>query len=144
MGNHFSKRAIKGITKVGNIYCPKNGEFPLFEESAGTQYLNDLVINVPEDDFASLNIVLILFSFFPVFVLKWLIGIFENAMNNPGDSMLPSLLRQLNLGLRGLCYSVYYSEFTNASYTGKTPLQVIDYHVTRIELPSTPGDSTYI
>lgn len=131
--NAFSKRAIKGITKVGDIYCPKNGEFPAYSEVAGTQHLNNLVVNVPADDFTSLNIVLIIFSFLPTGILKWLIGVFQNSMNNPSDSILPSLLRQLNLGLRGLCYSTYYSEFTNPSFIGKTPLQVIDYHINRIE-----------
>lgn len=142
--NKFYTRAIKGITKVGDIYCPKNGEFPAFSEAAGTQYLNDLVANVPEDDFSSLNLVLAIFSFLPVSVLKWLIGIFERSMNNPSDSILPSLLRQLNTGLRGLCYSVYYSEFSNPSYQGKTPLQIIGYQLNRVELVPEKSEATLV
>ncbi|MDB5227459.1 MAG: hypothetical protein JWN78_1652 [Bacteroidota bacterium] len=142
--NHFSNRAITGITKVGDIYCPKNGEFPAFSEAAGTQYLNNLVSNVPEDDFSSLNLVLIIFSFLPAFILKWLIGVFERSMDNPGDSILPSLLRQLNLGLRGLCYSVYYSEFSNPEYKGRTPLQIIDYHLNRVELEPVKSEATFV
>jgi hypothetical protein len=131
--NKFSKRAIKGITKVGDIYCPRNGEFPSYSEVAGTQHLNSLAVNVPADDFTALNIVLAIFSFLPSGILKWLVGTFKNSMDNPSDSMLPSLLRQLNIGLRGLCYSTYYSEFTNSSYTGKTPLQIMGYHLNRLE-----------
>lgn len=132
MANLFSTRATKGLLKVGEFYCPKNGEFPSFKEVAGTTYLNNLVVNVPEDDFSSLTMVLAIFSFLPNGILKWIIDACSNAQNNPSDGMLPSLLRQLNLGLRGLCYSIYYSEFTNPNYTGKKPLDVIDYHLNRV------------
>jgi hypothetical protein len=133
MANQFSKRAIKGIVKIGDIYCPKNGEFPAYSEVAGIQKLDDLVINVPEDDFSGLNLVLIILSFFPKGMLNWIIGLFQKSMDNPSEGILPSTFRQLNLGLRGLCYSTYYSEFTNPSFKGKTPLAVIDYHINRVE-----------
>ena len=132
MANFFSTRATKGLLKVGEFYCPKNGEFPSFKEVAGTAYLNNLVANVPEDDFSSLAMVLAIFSFLPNGILKWIINVCTNAQDNPSDGMVPSLLRQLNLGLRGLCYSIYYSEFINPNYTGKKPLDIIDYHLNRV------------
>ena len=130
--NYFSTRATKGLLKVGEIYCPKNGEFPSFKEVAGTAYLNNLTANVPADDFSSLAMVLAIFSFLPDGILKWIINACTNAQKNPSDGMLPSLLRQLNIGLRGLCYSIYYSEFTNPNYTGKKPLEVIEYKLNRV------------
>ena len=111
MANFFSTRATKGLLKVGEIYCPKNGEFPSFTETAGTAYLNNLVSNVPEDDFNSLS---------------------TKSQDNPSDGIIPSTLRQLNIGLRGLCYSIYYSEFTNPNYKGKKPLEIIDFKLNRI------------
>ena len=132
MANFFSTRATKGLLKVGEIYCPKNGEFPSFTEAAGTTYLNNLVANVPQDDFSSLNIVLAIFSFLPNGILKWIVNAATNSQSNPSDGIIPSTFRQLNIGLRGLCYSIYYSEFTNPNYKGKKPLEVIDYKVNRI------------
>ena len=132
MANFFSTRATKGLLKVGDIYCPKNGEFPAFSEAAGTAHLNSLIKNIPSDDFSSLSMVLAIFSFFPQFVLRWITGICTNAQNNPSDGILPSLLRQLNIGLRGLCYSIYYSELTNPNFKGQTPLQVMGYQLNRI------------
>ncbi len=132
MANQFSNRAVKGLLKIGNIYCPKNGDFPEYENVAGTWKYNDLAANVPEDDFNSLNIVLAIFSFLPVFILKWLVGVFERAQYSPSDGIISSTCRQLNIGLRGLCYSTYYSEFHNPNYTGKKPLDVIDYHLNRV------------
>lgn len=132
MANFFSTRATKGLLKVGEIYCPKNGDFPSFSEAAGTPYLNSLAANVPEDDFSSLNLVLAIFSFLPKGILNWIIEACTNAQNNPSDGIIPSTLRQLNIGLRGLCYSIYYSEFTNPNYKGKKPLEVIDYQLNRV------------
>ncbi|HQV79270.1 MAG TPA: hypothetical protein PLJ42_12170 [Chitinophagales bacterium] len=132
MSNFFSTRATKGLLAVGEIYCPKNGEFPSFKEVAGTAYLNNLVRNVPEDDFSSLSLVLAIFSFLPNGILSWIINICRNAQYNPSDGFLPSNLRQLNLGLRGLCFSLYYSEFNNPNYKGKKPLEVIDYKLNRV------------
>ena len=130
--NTFSNLAIKGLTKVGNIYCPKNEEFPAFSDVAGTYKLNDLVKNVPTDDFSSLNLVLAIFSFLPNFILNWIVSKCQQSQDNPSDGVIQSTFRQLNIGLRGLCYSIYYSEFNNPNFTGKKPLQVIDYSLNRI------------
>jgi hypothetical protein len=132
MTNTFSNLAVKGLTKVGNIYCPKNEEFPAFSEVAGMYKLNDLVKNVPSDDFSSLNLVLAIFSFLPNGILKWIVNLCTKSQKNTSDGILHSTLRQLNIGLRGLCYSVYYSEFTKTDFAGKKPLQVIDYSLNRI------------
>lgn len=134
MANTFSNRAVKGLIKFGNIYCPKNGEFPSYEEVAGTQKLDNLALNVPNDDFSALNLVLIIFSFLPNGMVKWFADKFEAAQNNPSDNIIQSNFRLLNLGLRGLCYSTYYSEFNNPNYNGKKPLEVIDYHLNRVEI----------
>ncbi len=132
MANLFSTRATKGLLKVGEVYCPKNGEFPSFREAAGTAYLNKIVVNVPEDDFGLLSIVLAIFSFLPNGIVHWIVEACANAQNNPSDGTIPSTLRLLNLGLKGLCYAVYYSEFTNPNYTGRKPLDIIDYHINRV------------
>ena len=68
MSNFFSTRATKGLLAVGEIYCPKNGEFPSFKEVAGTAYLNNLVRNVPEDDFSSLSLVMAFYHGLSIFV----------------------------------------------------------------------------
>lgn len=132
MGNFFSTRSTKGLLKVGEIYCPENSEFPSFKKAAGTTYLNNLVANVPEDDFASLNLVLAIFSFLPNFLVTWIINACTKAQYSSSDGVISSNLRQLNIGLRGLCYSIYYSEFTHPDYSGKKPLDIIDYHVNRV------------
>lgn len=132
MANLFSTRATKGLLKAGEVYCPKNGDFPSFREVAGTAYLNKMVENVPEDDFSALSLVLAIFSFLPDFIVRWIVNFCTKAQSNLTENLIYNNLRQLNLGLRGLCFAIYYSELTNPNFTGKKPLDVIDYHVNRI------------
>lgn len=131
--NTFSKRAAVGLSKIGDIYLPQNGEFPKYSEVADTTKLDMLIENAPKEDIEALNMVLVIFSFLPSFVIKFLIHQFANAMSNKSNNIIASSFRQLNMGLRGLCYSTYYSEFTNPNYKGKTPLQILDYSLNRVE-----------
>lgn len=130
--NTFSNRAIKGICKLGDIFLPENGEFPKYSDVAGTHRLNDLVEYAPKDDFQSLNLVLIIFSFLPNFILKMIANKMVSAMTDPGENIILTTFRQMNMGIRGLLYSTYYSELTNPNYKGKTPLQVMDYTINRV------------
>ena len=128
----LSNQAIKGIKKIGDIYLPGDSEFPPYSEVAGTFKLNDMVQYAPDDDIKSLSTVLTIFSFLPMFVLRWIVKLMTNANERANDGLIPSMLRMLDLGLRGLLYSTYYSEFTNPDYKGKTPMQLIDFEPHRI------------
>lgn len=130
--NTFSGRAVTGIMKLGRIYCPKSSEFPGYAEVADKKQFDRLVEQVPSDDFSALNLVLAIFSFLPEFILRWLAGVMERAMDNPSDGLVASSLRQLNLGIRGLVYSTYYSELTNAEFREKTPLNILEYEINRV------------
>jgi hypothetical protein len=131
--NKFSNRAIKGMCKMGDIYLPQNGDFPKYSAVAGTHRLNDLIENAPKEDIEALGLVLAICSFLPHFVLKWIVSMLVKSATDTSDGVVASNLRQLNMGLRGLIFSTYYSELTNPNYTGKTPLEVIDYSINRVE-----------
>jgi hypothetical protein len=42
------------------------------------------------------------------------------------------VLRQLNLGLRGIIFSCYYSGNGGASFKGSNPLDVLGYQLNRV------------
>ncbi|MCO5248253.1 MAG: hypothetical protein M9887_04805 [Chitinophagales bacterium] len=128
----FSNRAIKGIKKIGDFFLPGNHEFPSYSEAGGTYKLNDMVQYAPEDDIKLLNIALIIFSFLPKFVLKWLVGQMDKYSTNGADGVIPTTFRQLDVGLRGLLYATYYDEFTNPDYKGRTPKELIDFNPIRV------------
>lgn len=119
--------ATKGLKKIGDIFLPRNGEFPSYSQIADTTTLPMLLKNAPPDDAASLLMVLGIFSYLPKFVLKWLVKKMEKSMSHPSNGIIQVTLRQLFMGLRGILFSTYYSEFTDKSYSGKTLLEILGY-----------------
>jgi hypothetical protein len=59
----FSKQAVKGIQKIGDVFLPGNQEFPSYSKAGGTYKLNDIIQYAPDGDIQDLNMVLIIFSF---------------------------------------------------------------------------------
>lgn len=131
--NHLSNRAVKGLVKVGNVLCPENGEFPKYETVAATNQLDNLVQYAPESDINDLGMVLAIFSFMPMFIIKWIVNLCTNSMTNPSDGVIMATLRQLNMGLRGLVFSTYYSELAKPTQGNtKNPLDIIDFKLNRV------------
>ena len=128
----FNNQAVKGIKRIGDVFLPGNQEFPSYSKAGGTYKLKDMTQYAPEEDIEALNIVLMIFSITPMFILRILVKFLGNATEKGRLGLIPTTLRQLDLGLRGLLYSTYYGEFTNPDYKGKTPMELIDYSATRI------------
>jgi hypothetical protein len=129
--NYLSNSALKAINRIGDLMIPRNGEFPSFSEVGGIAYIDDLVSYAPPADIKDLNLLLTILAFMPNFVLRWLLNRMENAMESSGP--LAPIFRMLDVGLRGLIFSCYYTEKIPASYTGKKPLDIIGFDLTRVE-----------
>ena len=91
-----------------------------------------MVENAPEDDISSLSLVLAILAFMPGFILKWIVSKMEKSQHDPSNGILAVTFRQLNVGIRGLLYSTYYSEKINPNYKGKTPEQLMEFEVRRV------------
>lgn len=128
---YLSNSALKAINRIGDLMIPRDREFPAFSEVGGLEYIDELVSYAPAGDIKDLNLLLTILAFMPTFVLRWLIGKMETSMENTGP--LGSLFRMLDVGLRGLIFSCYYTEKIPASYKGKKPLDIIGFDLTRVE-----------
>jgi len=131
MSTFLSNRALKAIERIGDLLLPRTGDFPSFSETGSIEHIDDLLAHAPAGDVSDLNTALVALSFMPTFVLKWLIRKMEESHNNESGGM-SSLLRQLNLGLRGLIFSCYYSGKTGSHFTGQNPVDLIGFNVNRI------------
>ena len=129
--NYFKPAALKGLNRIGDVFIPKSGELPSFSEFDGIEFIDDVIAYAPDEDIASLNLVLSIFSFLPEGLLHWIADQMVAASYKDGG--LAALLRQLNIGLKGILYSCYYSGKAGRSYQGKNPLEVIGYSVNRVE-----------
>lgn len=128
---YLSKSALKAINRIGDMMIPRNGEFPSFSEAGGIEHIDELVAYAPAADIKDLNLLLTILAFMPNFVLRWLVGKLETALESDGP--LSSLFRQLDIGLRGLIFSCYYTEKLGSNYTGPHPLDIIGFDLERVE-----------
>lgn len=128
--NYFKPAALKGLKRIGDIFIPGDDDLPSFSEFGGIEHVDDIVAYTPEEDVASLNMVFSLFSFLPEGVLRWTADQMVTASYR--DGFLDALLRQLNIGLKGILFSCYYSGKGGSSYSGKNPMDMIGYSVNRV------------
>lgn len=129
---YFNPSALQGLDRIGDLFLPQNGEFPSFSQSRAAEHVDDLLAYAPPSDVGLLNLVLVAVRYLPAPLLNWLLRRLENAHQDHGP--LGSLLRQLNFGLRGLLFTLYYGGKASAGPAGKTPLEVIGYELNRVEV----------
>ena len=131
MSKILNPLAIKAIYRMGDLMIPKNGEFPAYSEVKGLDYIDDLLAYAPQGDIGDLNLVLILISLMPTFVLKLLIKKMSQS-HETESAGLWVILRQLDFGIRGIVFATYYTEKTSPSFKGKKPIDTIGYSITRL------------
>lgn len=131
MLKYLSKRALLALNRIGDIIIPAYEDYPSFSQAGGVEYADGLMANAPEADRKDLNLLLTILSFMPTFVLRWLVGKMETSLDNDGP--LGPIYRMLDLGLRGIIYSCYYSGRLGSNYKGPDPLKLMDFELVRIE-----------
>lgn len=127
---YFWNSTLKGLNRIGDVFIPHNGDLPSFSEFGGSDAIDTVIAYLPKEDIELLNIALTVFSVMPTGFLRWLVRTMENTLEKPGA--IASLLRQLNLGLRGIVFSCYYSGVGAPTLRSNNPLDVIGYQLNRV------------
>ena len=127
---YFSKNAIKGLTRIGDILIPGDETFPSFAAYGCMEHIDDVLAYAPAEDIKDLNMVLGILSLFPHAMLVWLVR--KMASSHQSDGPMSSLLRQLNMGIRGVVFSLYYSEKPGHTYSGENPSEMIGFKLNKV------------
>lgn len=131
MSKLFSKSALNGLNRIGDIIAPKNGEFPAYSETGCIEHIDDVAGYAPPNDIKDLGMVLSILSFMPSFVLKWLVNKMTESHQQEGG--LSDVFRMLDFGLKGIIFGTYYSGKVGKNYKGKSPAEVIGFSINRLE-----------
>lgn len=119
---------LRALTKIGDIICPENNEFPSFSKLGALEHIDILLDEIPPADLKDLKLLLTLLGLMPSFILRLILNLIESNQNHNGE--LGTILRTVRFGLRGLIFSIYYSGFKGKdSPVEKTPTDIIGYHV---------------
>lgn len=122
----LSKSEIKGLLKIGDILCPENDPFPSFSKSGCISKVDTAMKNLDPYDRNDLKLFLKISAILPKFMVKIVVVL----INKP----FMTLLRMGNLGIKGVIFSLYYSENKIPEQKGKDIYDIIGYNVTSIPL----------
>jgi hypothetical protein len=122
MSQFLGPRELAALERIGDLMLPGDGEFPAFSQTGCIAFVDDLLRYMDPKDRDNVITLLKMLSFAPTPLLRaWLC-----------QTRLTPTLRLIELGLKGLVMSLYYSNKTAPSYAGRKPLDVIGFGLRRL------------
>ena len=123
----FSRRQLNGLIRIGDLMLPANGRFPAFSQTGCVERIDDLMGTAHPDDIRDLGLLLLVFNYLPTVMLRWILQLIDKTEQMP--SFIAPLFRTLNIGIKGVVLSLYYSGYSRVTYQGPSALDAIDYQV---------------
>lgn len=103
----LSLRQLDTLQRIGDFMLPGASNMPSFSETDSLSFVDEILSETPEPDVKDLAMLLSVLAFLPGSVIAWLVKLAQRADKFPG--LLGGQLRLLDLGLRGVIFSLYYS-----------------------------------
>jgi acyl-CoA reductase-like NAD-dependent aldehyde dehydrogenase len=120
----FTGLPLKGIIKAGDIIAPGDDKFPKFSSTPFVQdfkRISDFMVTQDRED---LKLLMTVFALLPTPVIKLILIVATQYHHFPEP--ICGLLRQINMGVRGIILTMYYS---GMGETGEKILMDIGYKV---------------
>ena len=127
----FGPRELHVLCRLGDIMAPKSEDYPSFTEFGCIEHVDGIAAYAPPDDIALLRTVLKALSFMPDWALRWILRLTRNPKWWP--EFLATNLRLLDLALRSLLLSLYFSGKVGKDYQGKGLHEIIDFSLNRVQ-----------
>jgi hypothetical protein len=130
----LSLRQLDTLQRIGDFMLPGASNMPSFSETDSLSFVDEILSETPEPDVKDFAMLLSVLAFMPGSVIAWLVKLAQRADKFPG--LLGGQLRLLDLGLRGVIFSLYYSGKTGAQAKSASPLQAIGFELVCLTEPS--------
>lgn len=125
ISKHLNPCAIKGLTKVADVSIPGNKLMPKFSETSFIQQIDRMLDPMPKEDVEGLNILLAIFRYLPSFCLKALLLFLE--MHDKLPDFLGSPMRMVDIALKGLVRTLYFSNLEDPNRFGEKILEQMNW-----------------
>jgi acyl-CoA reductase-like NAD-dependent aldehyde dehydrogenase len=106
----ISKNQLKGLNRLAQVVLPQDSNYPGFQSIHPEKHLNGMVDYMYPDDRGAILIILGIFAYTPKFVIKLIMQFVEAGAKWPSYS--GALFRMLQTALKGLIFTLFYSDFT--------------------------------
>ncbi len=127
MSKYLSQRELKGLTKVGDLMIPGGYGLPSFSHTGCIDHVDEVMSTTLPADLKDFKLLMNIMSVLPNRLVQGIINMIANEARFPKP--IDGLLRLLNIGMKGVVYSLYYSDKTGVTYTGPSVHEAIGYHV---------------
>ena len=128
----FTAKQLLVLNRLGDIMFPAYDDFPSFSTLGCIEHVDDIAAYLHPQDAEDMGGLLNVFAVCPTVILRFVVWVTQVGQQWPA---VGGLVRMLDIGLRSIILTLYFSGKGAGEYTGKTPLELIDYHVT--DIPAT-------
>ncbi|MCS7197760.1 MAG: hypothetical protein NZ930_03655 [Candidatus Bipolaricaulota bacterium] len=124
MSQFLGPRELSALERIGDLMLPGDSEFPSFSQTGCIAFIDDLLCFMNPKDRDDLKNLLRVLSFLPSPLLRAFLRLCQTHRT--------PTLRMVELGLKGLVMSLYYSNKTDPRYRGRTSHDVIGFALRRL------------
>lgn len=134
VSKYFSRNQLIGLIKAGDVILPGTNVSPSFSRIGCIDHVDRMAAYLSSDDLFGLRMLLGLLRYAP----KWLIRILMTACskNDRFPGFIGTALRTIDIGIKGLVMSLYYSNLTGDAYRERTVFDIIDWNA-KLIMPHT-------
>lgn len=125
MIHDFSDLSIKGLCKAGNIILPGNKNLPRFSETEFVHHLGRMTNYMYLEDKDGLKLLTTLFAFMPNLIIRLILWV--ASLHEKFPRPLSAILKQINIGVRGVVFTLYYSGLDDKKDQGKKILENLNF-----------------
>lgn len=129
---------LREIDRIGDILVPGDQVLPRFSECSLSAQADRMLLFLPEAEVVRLRLFLRVSRLLPRFVLRVLLK--ATALDRFLPRFAASPLRKLEMGLRGLVFSLYYSFLDTPSGWGPKIQEAIGWDAKVRTQPENPDD----
>lgn len=104
---HLNPTQMKGLIRLGDVVCPGDKELPRFSKTEFHLHSDRMFDYMEKEDLEGLKVLLFVFAFLPKFLINALLTLTEKSR---GGNFLMSNMRLMNIGLKGIIFTLYYSK----------------------------------
>ncbi len=127
---HFNSIQLRSLERIGELFLPAHDQLPGFAESGCLENVDIVLDEVHPDDRMALGLFLYVLRVTPLFLVGKFIGMMDTHQHYPEP--IAGVLRLLNIALKGIVMSLYYSGLMGAGLSGasgriRNPLDVLDF-----------------
>lgn len=121
----LAPRELRALLVIGDIMIPACGPLPAFSATGCVRYVDDLLRAMPEGDVADMRMVLRVLSYLPPPVAA--LALRKLGLHRALPGRLGAPLRLVEIALKGMVTSLYYSGKVGPDYRGGAPTDVIGF-----------------